>query len=75
MPGIAFLVRANVKAVLVLNFESANGFPQDAGGNALAWDGGSGDVGAFVLAPKATSTPGSSLSELESIGLFVAWAL
>ncbi len=75
MPGIAFLVRANVKAVLVLNFESANGFPQDAGGNPLAWDGGSADWGPFVLAPKATSTPGSSLSELESIGLFVAWAL
>lgn len=75
MPGIAFLVRANVKAVLVGNIERASGFPVDATGAGLAWSGGNADWGGFVGAPKDPGSPGSSRTELESIALFLAWAM
>jgi hypothetical protein len=75
MPGIAFLIRANIKAILVANLESGNGFPADPAGTPLAWSGGSADWGSFVLAPKATSTPTSKVSEFESVALFLAWAM
>ncbi|HUL59994.1 MAG TPA: hypothetical protein VLU43_11990 [Anaeromyxobacteraceae bacterium] len=75
MPGIAFLLRANVKAVLVANLEWANGFPSDAGGAPLPWQGGNADWGNFVAVPKAGSTPTSKLNEFESIALFLAWAM
>lgn len=74
MPGIAFLIRANVKAVLVGNFESARGFPVDAGGAPLAWSGGNADWGGFVAAGD-TSTPTGHLNEVESVALFLAWAM
>jgi hypothetical protein len=75
MPGVAFLVRANIKAVLVANFEFVNGFPQDASGAALAWDGGNADWGNFVGFPKDPANPGAKLSEIQSIALFFAWAM
>lgn len=75
MPGIAFLVRANVKAVLVGNWERTNGFPVGPDGSGLAWDGGGSDVGALVAAPKDPASPGGKQTELESIGLFFAWAM
>jgi len=75
MPGIAFLLRANVKAVRVANFEWANGFPSDAGGAPLRWQGGNADWGNLVAVPKADSTPTSELNEFESIALFLAWAI
>ncbi len=75
MPGIAFLLRTNLKLVVAANIELSNGFPQDAGGNPLAWQGGSGDSGALVLAPKEGSTPSSSTQEFESISFFLAWAM
>jgi hypothetical protein len=75
MPGIAFLLRANVKAVLVANFEFVNGFPTDASGAGLAWDGGNGDAGNFVGVPKDPAAPTAKLNELESIALFFAWAI
>lgn len=75
MPGIAFLLRANVKAVLVANFERTDGFPAGEGGNGLAWDGGNADWGNFVAAPKDPGSPGAGRSEVESIALFVGWAM
>jgi hypothetical protein len=75
MPGVAFLVRPNVKAVLVGNIELAKGFPNDASGTLFAWDGGNADWGNFVAAPKDTSTATSKLNEFQSIALFFAWAI
>ena len=37
--SVSALIRANVKAVLVANIELARGFPGDAGGAPLAWNG------------------------------------
>ncbi len=75
MPGIAFLLRANVKAVLVANYEIVNGFPQDGSGAGLAWDGGNADWGNFVASPKDPANPAAKPSEVESIALFLAWAM
>jgi hypothetical protein len=75
MPGISFLLRPNIKAVLVANIEVASGFPADATGAPLAWAGGNADWGGFVSAPRPSSTPSSNQSEFESIALFIAWAL
>lgn len=75
MPGIAFLLRANIKAILVGNIEFADGFPTDATGAPLPWAGGNADWGNFVVAPGAASTPASSTHEFESIALFIAWAM
>jgi hypothetical protein len=74
MPGVAFLIRANLKAVLVGNIEWTRGFPvTEAGG--VAWDGGNADWGNLVAAPKDPGSPGSKQSELASIALFLAWAM
>ncbi len=75
MPGIAFLVRPNMKVILAGNFESATGFPQDGGGGALGWQGGSADWGSFVLTPKPGAGPAQGLQEMESIAIFLAWAM
>ncbi len=76
MPGVAFLVRPDLKLVLVANVEIGRGFPQDSSGAALAWQGGSADWGSFVLAPADPTTPPSTRkSEFESIALFLAWAM
>jgi hypothetical protein len=75
MPGVAFLVRPNVKAVLVANFEFTDGFPTDAGGGLLGWSGGNADWGGFVAAPKDTSSATTRLNEVEAIALFLAWAI
>jgi hypothetical protein len=72
MPGVAFLVRANVKAVLVANFEFVNGFPQGSGVTA-GWAGGNADWGGFVAVPK--DDPTGKINEVESIALFFAWAM
>jgi hypothetical protein len=74
MPGIAFLIRPNLKAVLVANFEMAKGFPVDASGAPLTWAGGNADWGGFV-ASGDTSTPTGKLNEFESFALFIAWAI
>jgi hypothetical protein len=75
MPGIAFLLRPNVKAVLVANLEYANGFPVGANG-LTAWDGGNADWGNFVASPKdPTAAPNTKLNEIESVALFLAWAM
>lgn len=75
MPGIAFLIRANVKAVLVANIELARGFPGDAGGAPLAWAGGNADWGGFVAAGDTTPALTGHLNEFESVALFLAWAM
>lgn len=75
MPGAAFLVRPNLKFVLVANVEIGNGYPQDATGAPLGWQGGSADWGPFVLAPTGSATPSTSRTELESIAVFLAWAM
>jgi hypothetical protein len=75
MPGIAFLIRANIKAVLVANFEFVNGFPQDPTGAGLGWQGGNADWGNFIATPKDPASPGATLNEVESIALFLAWAM
>jgi hypothetical protein len=75
MPGIAFLVRANIKVVAVANFEIANGFPSDPAGSPLAWSGGAADWGNFVLAPTEGATPTTSAKEVESVAVFFAFAL
>ncbi len=75
MPGAAFLVRPNVKIVLVANVEIGNGYPQLPDGvTPLAWQGGAADWGSFVLAPTAADTPTTKRSEFESIAVFLAWA-
>jgi hypothetical protein len=74
MPGIAFLIRPNVKAVLVANFEMAKGFPGDASGAPLAWAGGTGDASAFVAAGDTSSSLTAHLNEFESVALSLAWA-
>ncbi|HEX9050421.1 MAG TPA: hypothetical protein VF841_07825 [Anaeromyxobacter sp.] len=76
MPGVAFLVRPNVKAVLVANVEFANGFPTAADGSLLAWDGGNADWGNLVASPKdPAAAPSTKLKEFQSVALFLAWAI
>jgi hypothetical protein len=75
MPGAAFLVRPNLKIVLVANVEIGNGYPQDATGAPLGWQGGAGDWSSLVLAPTDTATPSTKRSEFESIAVFLAWAM
>ena len=75
MPGIAFLLRPNVKAVLVANLEFANGFPVGSSGLA-SWDGGNADWGNLVATPKDPAAAASTkLKEFESVALFLAWAM
>jgi hypothetical protein len=72
-PGVAFLIRPNIKVVAVLNFESANGFPGGA-----AWSGGSADWAPMIIQPKDPTAPDaatSKRSEFESVGVFLAWAM
>lgn len=75
MPGVAFLIRPNVKAVLVANFEAARGYPSDQSGGPLAWSGGNADWGGFVAAGNSTTTLTSARNEFESVALFFAWAM
>jgi hypothetical protein len=75
MPGIAFLIRPNVKLVLAGNWEHANGFPT-VGGAPSAWTGGAGDGGAFTIAPSpSTVDAASSSSEFQTISISMAWAM
>jgi hypothetical protein len=77
-PGVAFLIRPNIKLVATFDFESAHGFPTTTVGPAggtpgmQPWAGGSSSWGPIQIAPPNT---GTTLSEFESIGLFLAWAM
>ena len=73
MPGVAFLVRPNLRVVAVANWEHTSGFPTTQGGP-VAWQGGAADWGSFVIAPPPNGTNGS-VSEFESFAVFLAWAM
>jgi hypothetical protein len=75
IPGVAFLIRPNVKLVAVLNYESASGFPTLVGGTPgpVGWQGGASSWGPIQIAPPPSGK--NSLSEFETIGVFLAWAL
>ena len=75
MPGIAFLLRPNVKLVVAGNIESTDGFPLDPTGAATAWQGGAGDTGPFVASPLPNYTATAKKQEFESLALFLAWAI
>lgn len=75
MPGIAFLIRPNLKFVVAGNIESTNGFPLDTGGNPTAWQGGAADWGAFVASPSPNYTATTKKQEFESLSFFLAWAM
>jgi len=67
-PGVAFLIRPNVKLVTVFNYEKTNGFPTPG----PAWMGGASDYGQHVSSAPASGA--TKLSEFETIGFFLAWA-
>ncbi len=73
MPGVAFLIRPNLRVIAVANWEHATGFPSTAAGP-VAWQGGSADWGSLVLAPPPSGATGG-ISEFESFAVFVAWAM
>jgi hypothetical protein len=74
-PGIAFLIRPNVKLVATFDYESAGGFPSpDGGTNFTGWAGGASGWGAMQIAPKDPAV-GAKRSEFESVGIFLAWAM
>jgi hypothetical protein len=72
VPGVAFLIRPNLKLVTVLNFESANGFPS-VGDAPVAWQGGASAWGPMQIGPPSSGK--SKSSEFESVGLFLAFAM
>jgi hypothetical protein len=74
-PGVAFLIRPNVKLVAVFNYESASGFPATVGASPgpVGWQGGAAGWGPMQIAPPTSGK--TSLSEFESIGFFLAWAM
>jgi len=70
-PGVAFLIRPNIKLIAVFDYETAQGFPTTAAGP-QAWQGGAAPWGPLQIAPPQS---GNSRSEFESIGLFLSWAM
>lgn len=75
MPAVAFLIRPNVKLVAAGNIETASGFPSTAAG-LVGWQGGSGDTGALVIAPRDPAAPSSTKAqEFSSLTVFLAWAI
>jgi hypothetical protein len=74
MPGIAFAIRPNVKLVTVANFERSNGFPS-VGGAPAPWQGGAGDWSGIQIGPSSVDPTRTKISELQSIALFLAWAM
>lgn len=75
MPGIAFLIRPNIKVVAAGNIESARGFPLDPTGAATGWQGGAGDTGPFVASPAPGYAATTKKQEFESLTFFLAWAI
>jgi hypothetical protein len=75
MPGLTFLVRPNIKVTVAGSYESASGFPGDADGNPLPWQGGGGDMANFVIAPPPGATTSTKRNEFSSITFLLAWAL
>ena len=75
MPGIAFLIRPNLKLVVAGNIESTDGFPVDPTGAPTAWQGGAADWGAFVASPLPNYLVTTKKQEFESLAVFVAWSI
>ena len=73
MPGVAFLVRPNLRVIAVANWEHASGFASTQAGPA-AWQGGAADWGSFSMAPPPNGNTGS-VSEFESFAVFLSWAM
>jgi len=73
-PGLAFLIRPNLKLVATFDYESAGGFPSTGPGAFTGWAGGVSDWGPIQIAPKDAAV-GAKRSEFESVGLFFAWAM
>ena len=84
-PGIAFLILANIKVLLVGTIQFANGFPADPTNAPLSWAGpyppaGSASVGSsgwapILIAPQAGATTKTKYSEFESIAIYLAFAM
>ena len=72
-PGVAFLIRPNIKLVATFDMESANGFPTLSDGSTTAWAGGASDWGPIQIGPPDSGK--TKVSEFESIGFFLAWAM
>jgi hypothetical protein len=66
-PGLAILIRPNIKLVTVFNYELTNGFPTTG-----PWAGGASDFGQHVSTAPASGA--TKLNEFESVGFFLAWA-
>jgi hypothetical protein len=75
MPGIAFLIRPNLKLLVVANWEHATGFPVKSDGTVLPYAGGSADWGPISIAPSPGAAANASSSEFETIAFFLAWAI
>ena len=77
-PGVAFLIRPNIKVVATFDWESAHGFPTTTVGpvggtpGPQSWTVGASCWGPIQIAPPAS---GNNRSEFESIGIFLAWAM
>ncbi len=74
MPGVAMLIRPNLKVLVVGNWEHASGFPTTAAGP-VPWAGGSADWGPISIAPGPGATGATSSSEFQTIAIFLAWAI
>jgi hypothetical protein len=75
MPGIAFLIRPNLKLVVAGNIESTDGFPVDPTGAPTGWQGGAADWGSFVASPVPNYAITTRKQEFESLAFFLAWAI
>jgi hypothetical protein len=78
--GAAFLIRPNLKLILVANWEHANGFPGSVANPGTifgGWSGaGSSSWGAFTIGPSPGVTdPTASSDEFQSVALFFAFAI
>ena len=85
VPGIAFLIRANIKVLVVGSIELADGFPVDSAGNPLSWAGpyppagtvgvGSSGWAPMLIGPRPTATASSKAQEFESLAFMLAFAM
>ena len=84
VPALAFLIRANIKVLVVGSFEFANGFPS-ANGQPTSWSGpyppvgtagtGSSDWAPIIIGPNSNATVNTHAQEFESIAVVLAFAM
>jgi hypothetical protein len=85
VPGIAFLILANIKVLVVGSIEFSSGFPADGSGAPLSWAGpyppagtaptGSAGWAPMIIGPGTSSTTSSKSQEFESIAIMLAFAM